>query len=437
MARIANADEAESTKEELANALVGSKVLYGGRANPVEVTNRRVVYTEDGVKDVRLTIETNRGATRRLEVDKKGRKAYADRALVELEYRDGGVLDDGEWQTREYHGLDEFDIVEESEGRDRTDEEEELLGYEPGDEISVEHEEIEVEGTIETIEVENNEVNVKFQPEDADRYEDLRYSITAFGTSTYEREYNDRATRLTKFGAGLEGDLERFDDVLIVSADEELVADGGRDDEDVVAVNDILRSEIMSLDIVRSVSSSNNRRGAANVTISGRLDDVPSHIYRIANRYDLNVVHRETGRYGRGVETRLELATDDRLEAILEFVDEGEAELIADGGYVTERDLRTRFDGTNLTGPAIHEPEETDAALAEGDRIEHPYGDTFEVYEAHAYEHSPDRFEVAEVGGSRELSWREHHVENVLAAGASIERGAGTGDRLAILEEDA
>lgn len=233
MVRHTMSDSNGSLIERLAAAAKGSEVLYGGRANTVEVTEAYAVFSTDGIDEARLTVETNRGATRRLEIGQKG-GAYSDEYLAEKQYREGGITERGEWEVREYHGLDEFEIAELGDGVDRTAEEEKLLAYEPGDEIEIEHEEIEVAGTVDKIELTNGEVKAWIDHDSTSGHEASSYHFEAHGTDSYERKYDDEATELTEIPSHMrdtrhtdEREVLRFTDAEIDST-EEVRSDGGR-----------------------------------------------------------------------------------------------------------------------------------------------------------------------------------------------------------------
>lgn len=76
----------------------------------------------------------------------------------------------------------------------------------------------------------------------------------------------------------------------------------------------LLSREVMNLG-ARGASGKKGEPGVL-ATFGGHLDAVPDHLFWIAERYDLTVVHRATERGGRGVETRVELATEERHAAI-------------------------------------------------------------------------------------------------------------------------
>jgi len=86
-----------------------------------------------------------------------------------------------------------------------------------------------------------------------------------------------------------------------------------------------LQAELSSLDQTRAVGSSVGRLGAT-VTLTGPIDEVPTHLFKIAERYDVDVLNRATGSYGRGVETTLELAGDERREAVIEYAEKHDDE---------------------------------------------------------------------------------------------------------------
>lgn len=226
MARESQSDsnDAETTRENMAEAVVGSEVLFGGRANPCEVTSHTVTLSESGVEDVRVTVETPRGATRRLEIGQSG-GSYSDEKLAEKQYREGGVLDNGEWEVRSWHAIDEFEIVSVGDGVDRTDEEEELLAYEPGDEIVIQHDEIHVSGPISRIEITNGDVKASLKRDGVESPTDFEagYSVEAHGAESYEREYHDEALRLSEVpGVGeRDRDVRRFSNPKIGSTESE------------------------------------------------------------------------------------------------------------------------------------------------------------------------------------------------------------------------
>lgn len=104
--------------------------------------------------------------------------------------------------------------------------------------------------------------------------------------------------------------------------------------------------------------------------------------------------------------------------------------------YYTDAGLGKRrgFDSA-LTGPCFHDPDPVDDdRLEPGDRVELPWSSTFEVIEAHYYDSAPDRYEVAELDGTKEITWREHHIENALEGGARVLEDAGTGERFDVLD---
>lgn len=131
-------------------------------------------------------------------------------------------------------------------------------------------------------------------------------------------------------------------------AEPELATDGG---QDVDAQGELLTSHLMSLDSVRSAGRKQGRLGAT-LTVEGDVDDVPSHVFRVADRFDVDVLHRRTERGGLGVETIVELVDDERREEVLDYCEQydrdvevlhesssdTDPELVADGGFVTEPD---------------------------------------------------------------------------------------------------
>lgn len=86
---------------------------------------------------------------------------------------------------------------------------------------------------------------------------------------------------------------------------------------DVDATGQLLSSQLMSLDGVRGAGRQVGRVGAT-ITVEGGVDDLPSHLFKIAARFDLDVIHRQTSRGGRGdVETLVELAGEERRDEVL------------------------------------------------------------------------------------------------------------------------
>lgn len=123
--------------------------------------------------------------------------------------------------------------------------------------------------------------------------------------------------------------------------DPELVTDGGVDTDELDAQGSLLTSQLMSLAPVRSAG---RKQGTLDVTVTveGTVDDLPAHLFRVADRFDLNVVHRETARKGRGVETVVEICSDARRDTVLDYCEkydrdvqvlaDSSPELAADGG---------------------------------------------------------------------------------------------------------
>jgi hypothetical protein len=91
---------------------------------------------------------------------------------------------------------------------------------------------------------------------------------------------------------------------------------------DVDRLGELLQSQIGALDTVRSTGRA---KGTPNVTftIDGDRDDLPSHVLRVADRFDQTVVHRRTSKNGLGrTESVFEVVDDDRLDAIASAVRE-------------------------------------------------------------------------------------------------------------------
>lgn len=86
-------------------------------------------------------------------------------------------------------------------------------------------------------------------------------------------------------------------------------------DDDVDRIGERLMSELMSLDGSNSAGRKKGTRSVG-VTFVGDLDDVPDHVERIADRYDASIVHKSTAVGGRGLKTRINLVSDDRLHHI-------------------------------------------------------------------------------------------------------------------------
>lgn len=115
--------------------------------------------------------------------------------------------------------------------------------------------------------------------------------------------------------------------------DPELVTDGGVDTDTLDRQGELLTSQLMTLDRVHSAG---RKRGSldATVTVEGTVDDVPGHLFRVADRYDLNVVHRKTKANGRGVETVVEICSDERRDTVLDYCEkyDRDVQVLADTG---------------------------------------------------------------------------------------------------------
>lgn len=84
-----------------------------------------------------------------------------------------------------------------------------------------------------------------------------------------------------------------------------------------MSARDLLVSQLMALDAVRSAGG-HKEKLSVSIGVRGELEDVPEHVYRVADRFDLTVLHRGTSHSGLELITRLELAEDDRVETVLE-----------------------------------------------------------------------------------------------------------------------
>ena len=124
-----------------------------------------------------------------------------------------------------------------------------------------------------------------------------------------------------------------YDDEDDSDDDPELVTDGGVDEETLDAQGSLLTSHLMSLAPVRSAGRKQGTLDAT-VTVEGTVDDLPAHLFRVADRFDLNVVHRETARKGRGVETVVEICSDERRDTVLDYCEkyDRDVQVLADSG---------------------------------------------------------------------------------------------------------
>lgn len=99
-------------------------------------------------------------------------------------------------------------------------------------------------------------------------------------------------------------------------------------------LGELLQSQIGALPSVRSNARA---KGTTNVTftIEGGRDDLPSHVHRIADRFDQTVVHRRTEKNGLGeTESVFEVVDDDRLHTLDRHVEQYDstANVVTDGG---------------------------------------------------------------------------------------------------------
>lgn len=80
-------------------------------------------------------------------------------------------------------------------------------------------------------------------------------------------------------------------------------------------LGELLKNQLMSLDRIRSCG---RKRGSlqAVITVKGEEDDLPSHVIKIAERFGLTVLHRDTQLSSIGIESRFEITTDERVERI-------------------------------------------------------------------------------------------------------------------------
>lgn len=215
--------EGDSIDELLSHVREGALVRWGDRSNPAEVTRRQFSENRGGVTSARITVETKRGATRRLEAKKPGRRTSNPEKLAELQYREESVLDErNSWEVRTYHEPDSFEIVEEGEGRELTSAEEEFLALDLGDTATVTSDEWEATGVIDRRNVDRDEVNVWVVPED--RHEGFSYSITANGHESTDRMFHGLAvTGRSIAGIGNDADSVRAENVTLTT-DSEAVA---------------------------------------------------------------------------------------------------------------------------------------------------------------------------------------------------------------------
>ncbi|WP_394743329.1 DUF7389 domain-containing protein [Natronococcus roseus] len=212
-------DQLTDAERKIAEIEMGDEIVFGDRKQALEVQSISVETYRYNDTDFglgfRLTVEGSRGGVYRLSADRHGR-------TVSVERVEEKILNEREYHSRGTVEAASIEIVDKGEGDDLPTEAEDLLEYEPGDEITFEADGIDRRTeTIRRTERSGHTVKVSTTgPARGDHHTDT-YVLEARPESITR----DDVLRFTLIEGGLDGDVIRYTDDL--SFGEEIETDGG------------------------------------------------------------------------------------------------------------------------------------------------------------------------------------------------------------------